>query len=261
MTVEEARADLEAKVAASSNLVCIIFWCLDSAAYYSITDDSILPAVRDVSGKFHIHGLLIVAPSGMFNKSVKVCTPVFNIPTTAKKLLFSPLPCYWHQRCCSNAVHVSNLDDVSYENTLFAGLDGLCRIIKDTLFSNNVCDVKVINTSQLCVSIDGHRQTSTDTREALAIMWEDDPVHPSRDCYVSLAEHITAMLTTSEAPSTSSVSDRPLKCPGWLEADSASTVVPKNNARGRGGPPRGFNQRGRGCGPRGFRGRFPKGSY
>jgi hypothetical protein len=135
MTVEEARVDLEAKIAASSNLVCIIYWCLDSAAYYSITDDSILPAVRDVSGKFHIHGSLIVAPSEMFNKSVKVCTPLFNIATSARKLLFSPLPRYWRQLCCSDTDHVSNLDETTYENTLFGGLDGLRRIIKDTLFS------------------------------------------------------------------------------------------------------------------------------
>jgi hypothetical protein len=41
-------------------------------------------------------------------------------------------------------------------------------------------------------------------------MWGDDPLHPSRDCYVSLAEHATAMETTSEAPSTTTASDRGL---------------------------------------------------
>jgi hypothetical protein len=249
MTVDEAKIELAEKIRSTPTLTSIIFWCLDIAAYYSHTEDSILPAVRDVSGKFHIHGSLIVAPSEMFSKSVKQCIPLFTIPMAAKKIVLSPLPRYWHNRCCDDVDHVANIDDADFEGTLFSGLDNLRRIIKDTLFCNGVKDIKILNPSQLCVSVDGGRQTSIDTREALA-MWGDDPVHPARDCYESLAEHLVATTSSStEKPSgSSSASERPLKRPRWLLEDSANTVTPHNSFRGRG---RG-NQRG--SGNRGFRG-------
>jgi hypothetical protein len=150
---------------------------------------------------------------------------------------------------------VANIDDVDFEGTLFSGLDNLRHIIKDTLFCNGVKDMKILNPSQLCISADSGRQTSIDTREALAIMWGDDPVHPARDCYESLAEHLVPTTTPStEKPSgSSSASERPLKRPRWLLEDSANTVTPHNSSRGRS---RG-NQRG--IGNRGFRGYFKRG--
>jgi hypothetical protein len=140
----------------------------------------------------------------MFTGSVKACSPLFSTPTAAKKILLSPLPRYWHGRCCEDTDHVSNLDDLDYENTLSTGLDGLRRIIKDTLFLNNIRDVSIYNTSQLCVSLEGSRTTSTDIREALAIMWGDDAVHPSRDCYTSLAEHLHTTIGQAAQPTTAS---------------------------------------------------------
>jgi hypothetical protein len=106
MTVRETKSELESRLAATRNVIAVIFWCLDNAAYYSITEDSILPVVRDVSGRYHIHGSLIIAPSKMNSKSVKACTPLFSIATSAKKILLSPLPRYWHARCCDDDDHV-----------------------------------------------------------------------------------------------------------------------------------------------------------
>jgi hypothetical protein len=50
---------------------------------------------------------------------------------------------------------------------------------RDVLHCNGVKDVKIYNTSQLCVATEGSR--SRDVRDALAVMWGEDPVHPSRD--------------------------------------------------------------------------------
>jgi hypothetical protein len=131
---------------------------------------------------------------------------------------------------------VSNLDDLDYENSLFTGLDGLRRIIKDTLFLNNIRDMSIYNTSQLCVSLEGSRTTSTDIREALAIMWGDDAVHPSHDCYMSLAEHLHTTIGQAAQPTTASstASEQPLKHPRWLEAEATNTVSPRDPSRGRG---------------------------
>jgi hypothetical protein len=131
--------------------VAIIYWCLDHAAFYSITEDSILPAVRDTGGHYHIHGSLITAPTEMFTTSVKNCIPLFSVNTPAKKVLLSPLPRYWHGRCCDDTDHVANLDEPGFENSLFAGLDGLRRVMKDTIFLNNARDVTIFNTTQ-CAS-------------------------------------------------------------------------------------------------------------
>jgi hypothetical protein len=254
MTVAEALTDLEAKLAVSTNIVAIVFWCLDNATYYSITEDSILPAVRDVSGHYHIHGNLMIAPSEMFTKAVKVCIPLFSIATHAKKLVLSPLPRYWHHRCCGDEDHVANLEEEGYEDDLFSGLDNTRRIIKDVLHCNGVKDVKIYNTSQLCVAIEGSRSTGGDVRDALAVMWGEDPVHPSRECYGSLGEHIDALLTSSETTSSNistSSADRPLKRPRWLEAEASDTVVPRDATRGRGNFPR---TRGSFRGPRRGRG-------
>jgi hypothetical protein len=251
MTVGEALADLQAKIAAADNLVAIVYWCFDNATYYSSIEDSILPAVRDVSGHYHIHGSLMIAPSEMFSKSVKVCIPLFSVSSQAKKIALSPLPRYWHHRCCGDTDHVANLEEDGYESELFTGLDSVRRIIKDVLFTSGIKDVKTHNTSQLCVTTEGSRTTGNDIRDALAVMWGEDPVHPSRDCYNSLGEHLDALLCKTEASATSSTtSERPLKRPRWLEADSANTVVPRTDPSGRGG--RGSFIGGRG--PRGGRG-------
>jgi hypothetical protein len=212
ITVNETKLELEAKLASTRNIQAVIFWCLDHAAFYSITDDSILPAVRDTSGAYHIHGSLITAPTEMFSKSVKACSPLFGINTQAKKLVLSPLPRYWHSCCCAETDHVANLDEPEYENALFSGLDTLRCIIKDALFVSNVRDVTVLNTTRLCVTLDGARNTSTDIREALAIMWGDDPVHSSCDCYQALAEHLQSTLKQQQhgSTSTSASLERPL---------------------------------------------------
>jgi hypothetical protein len=151
---------------------------------------------------------------------------------------------------------VSNLDEPDFENALFTGLDGHRRIIKDTLFLNSIRGISIFNTSQLCVSLEGSRTTSTDVREALAIMWGYNAVHPSRDCYAALADHLHTNLGQSTQPSaaSSTASDRPLKQPRWLEADATNTFSPRDPTRGQG---RGVFPRSRGGRgmrrPRGFR--------
>jgi hypothetical protein len=64
-TVAEVLPLLEAK----KNLLAILHWFLDSAAYYTIAEDSILPLCRD-SGHIHAHGELITNPTDMLVKSV-----------------------------------------------------------------------------------------------------------------------------------------------------------------------------------------------
>jgi hypothetical protein len=257
--VAEVVAELESKISSTTNLLAVVFWCLDSAAFYSFTDDSILPPVRDISGLYHIHGALITAPSEMFAKSIKTCIPLFNTSTSAKKLILLPFPRYLQKRCCTDTDHVSNLSEDDYEANMFSGLDGLRRITKDTLFLGGVRDTTILNTSQLCISQEGSKTTGSDVRDAIAIMWGEDPVHPSRECYSFLAEHLEALILQPKpggSSSTSTIPERPLKRPRWLEDGSDDLVTPRNSAgghgRGRGGRG-GFRGRGGGRGRSGFK--------
>jgi hypothetical protein len=157
---------------------------------------------------------------------------------------------------------VSNLDEPDYETSLFTGLDGLRRSIKDILHISGIKDVTIYNSGQLCVTLDGSRSTSTDIREALAIMWGDDPIHPACDCYRALAEHLHAHLQLQHhETSSSAASERPLKRPRWLEAESTTTIAQRDPTGGQG---RGFGNRGSGGGggTRGFRsGRRMRGRF
>jgi hypothetical protein len=254
-TVAEALADLEKTLLEAGKVTAIIYMCLDSAAYYSYYEDSIIPARRDLDNSYHIDGAMILAPAEMFVKSVKVCIPLFNAAPTVKKLILSPLPRYWLHRCCEDIEHVSNLGEDDYEEKLFTGLDSMRRTIKDIIHTSGVVNATVCNGSQLCSGLPGSRLTSQEAKDALAIMWGEDPVHPSEHCYKMLAGEICSLLSNHPSD-TSTIStpapERPLKRPRWLEADSSNMVAPRG-ASSRGGPWRGKPfYRGRG-GPRGGR--------
>jgi hypothetical protein len=153
---------------------------------------------------------------------VKACAPLFSLSSPAKKLVLSPLPRYWHNLCCEDTDHVSNLDDADYESNLFNGLEGLRWSIKDTHFMSSVKDMTIYNTSQLCVTLDGARSTSTDVREALAIMWGDDPVPGT------YWKHPLCSTPPEEGPLSAPAGWRPTR------ADCSSTIAPRDYSCGRG---------------------------
>jgi hypothetical protein len=196
----------------------------------------------------------------MFTRAVKICLPLFSCPTSAKRIVLSPLPRYWRARCCSDKDHVANLEDPDFERMIFSGLDSFRRLIKDVLFTSGVGQVSVYNSGQLCSGMPGARHTTEEIRDALAILWGEDPVHPASICYEALANGLQAIITPEATnsdiePATFAVLERPHKRPRWLEADACPTVDPRGGGRGRG-----TNWRGRG-GRGGQRGRGFWGLY
>jgi hypothetical protein len=93
-TVDEALAALQEALLNNSNIIAIIYFCLDSAAFYALYEDSIIPA-RPFNGIYHIEGAMALAPSEMFTKSIRTCLPLFSCTSDAKKVVLSPLPRYW----------------------------------------------------------------------------------------------------------------------------------------------------------------------
>jgi hypothetical protein len=253
MAVGAAVADLE-KILSAVN-----FTCLDGAAFYSMTEDSILPISRDQAGTYHVYGDLVVVPLDMFANSVKVCLPLFSLSPNIQKFVLSSLPRYWQEWCCEDDDHVSNLGTANFESTIFTGLDTLRRCIKDILFANGVKTVSTLNFAQLCTTEPGAKTTKDQTVAALAVMWGSDPVHPVEDAYATVAVNLNSLLITpSIQPEVKTPTHpQPQKRPRWLLEEAGNTVTPRGSLnRGR-GPWRGrFNRGGRRGGPfRSFRGR------
>jgi hypothetical protein len=204
-TVLEALADLHVPISEHSNIAAVIYFCLDAAAFYAMTEYSIIPIAKDGKGDYHVFGSLVTAPADMFSKSLKTCLPLFSAVNATTKIVLSPLPKYWQERCCEDEEHVSNIKDPDFEAVLFSGLDSLRRVTKDVLHTSGINNFKVYNTSQLCSAEAGAKMTSASTRDALAVMWKsDDPVHPSEDTYATLASNILHVLeATAEKASLS----------------------------------------------------------
>jgi hypothetical protein len=259
LIVSTALAQLEEVLKSTPRVIAVIFTCLDGAAFYAMTEDSVIPISRDSGGVYHVYGQLVGAPHDMFSSSVKTCLPLFSCMPAVRKLILSPLPRYWQHRCCSDDEHVSNLGDADFDDMIFSCLDAQRRIIKDVLHTSGVKSFTVLNFGQLCTSEAGSKTTSDDTKNALAVMWGADPVHPSEDAYTTAAVHISSILQPAAATACGGgpapAPERPAKRPRWLQEESSNTVVP------RGGLTRGWNpRRGRGL-PRGrgWRGRGGRG--
>jgi hypothetical protein len=248
LTVSTGLAELEQILKTTSNVVTVIYTCLDGAAFYAMTDDSIIPISRDSGGTYHVYGQLVGAPADMFSASIKVCLPLFNCFLAVKKIILSPLPRYWQDLCCDDEEHVSNLGDPLFENNIFNCIDAQRRLIKDVLHTSGCRNCVTLNFGQLCTTEPGAKVTNYDIKNALAVMWGSNPVHPSEDAYATAAVNLCSHLQpsgSSEHTSHSPALERPLKRPRWLREDSSNTVVPRGGfSRGRG------PWRGRGC-PRG----------
>jgi hypothetical protein len=110
-TVSEALADLHIAISEHSNIAAVMYFCLDAAAFYAMTEDSIIPIAKDGKGDYHVFGSLVTAPADMFSKSLKTCLPLFSAVNATTKIVLSPLPKYWQERCCEDEEHVSNIND------------------------------------------------------------------------------------------------------------------------------------------------------
>jgi hypothetical protein len=112
-----------------------------------------------------------------------------------------------------------------------------CRIAPSTIRHSS---------AQLCSGVPGSRATSDEVKDALAILWGYDPVHPSNVCYDALAtglanilEPVTADICSSSAADNIAI-EQPAKRPRWMDLDAKNTVAPRGgSARGSWRGPRG----------------------
>jgi hypothetical protein len=159
----------------------IVFYNLDCAAYYGLTEDGDLVPAQRHEGKYHINGALIIAPKEQFQFTLKTCLPLLKFRPDVKKIVLSPAPRYWMQKCCEDKEHISNFNNEDYEAKMFEGLDNLRRCSKDFLFMQRVCNIKVCNPFQVFGCSSGRTVCSL-TISAVCDIWGEHPINPDIDC-------------------------------------------------------------------------------
>jgi hypothetical protein len=244
----------------------IIMFNLDSSAFKAATSEGDLIPAKQIEGKYHIDGDLVVTPKELFQKSLKICVPLLQQHPDVKKIILSPLPRYWLAKCCSDEEHIPNFGTAEYEEELFEGIANLRRVTKDFLFLQHIPNVKVINPFLVFAGSSG-RNISQEAIEAVREMWGPDPVHPSLDCIDRLAAHLqnlaTGEDTESSASSTTSTCVQPKSKRLRWACETPSAFVTPCSARSRGSGWQGGWNRPRGRGGRGGgRGRgWPRGGH
>jgi hypothetical protein len=103
IAVESLAQELgEAKVSFPPEAV-IVLQVFDNIAYYVVTsEDTIIPCRKDVSGRYHVDGDLLLSPY------IRNCLPIIHQLEDLPKIVLSPLPRYLTQGCCTDQEHASN---------------------------------------------------------------------------------------------------------------------------------------------------------
>ncbi len=173
------------------------------------------------------------------------------------KLFLSPFPRYLLRSCCTDPGHVTNLQEDDHISILLDHSRDLARTIRELCFTCGIKRFKVLNPVPM-IAGDEDIAAKLD-RESLAMIWGDDPVHPSTTAYDNLAECLVRTCSDLEdkAPSSSHKSGPPpAKRPAihrasWIHSDeSGIAYVPRGN-RGQWPRYRGGKRPFRGCGGRG----------
>jgi hypothetical protein len=199
-----------------SNPTLVIFYNLDSGAYYSVTKEGDMSPTTFMNNKFHLPGDLVLAPKELFTASLKICLPLFNCFPEAKKLVLSPSPRYWLQKCCAEDSHISNFSSTTYESTMFDGLAAMCHTIKDFLFMSGISNFKVTN-HFLIFAGTSSRTADPSSIAAVRDIWGPDLVHASLDCMDKLAafviDYAAGQRNSESIPQQYIDKVSPLRCP------------------------------------------------
>jgi hypothetical protein len=235
----------------------IVLYNLDSAAYRAASSEGDFLPARKFGGKYHIEGDLVVTPKELYQKVLKTCVPLLQLHPDVRKVVLSPSPWYWLNRCCDDQEHVTNFTHPEYEDDLFSGFSNLRRVTKDFLFMNHVSKLRVVNPFLVFGDSSG-RNPSPDVINLVRNIWGPDPVHPSLDCMYKLASFVLGQaigeddssVASSSASTTSRTSNQGKRL-RWATDTPSPVVSPHiSGPRSRGRGPRGWSS-----GPRGGRGR------
>ncbi len=172
------------------------------------TDGDGLPseASRAEDGRYHVIGSLTVAPSSFIKKVLATCQPLCEELRKAGCILISPVPRYVHGKCCDDAGHIDNFDDVDRDEEIAFGLEGVKRLLHTWATDNNLM-YEVIDPTMLNDSCDlGIKTRVSNSGQQLQQLWSvNDPVHLTSEGYRDLADIIVAHIRATACEDSSSL--------------------------------------------------------
>ncbi len=118
----------------------IVLQVFDNIAYYAVTsEDTIIPCRKDVSGRYHVDGDLLLSPY------IRNCLPIIHQLEDLPKIVLSPLPRYLTQGCCTDQEHASNRVEEGFRWRIISGAERLRKAIRDQLLESGIRNFKVYN--------------------------------------------------------------------------------------------------------------------
>jgi hypothetical protein len=191
--IQEAADQLNKITFQDPDTSLIVLYNLDSAVYRAVQEDDTLIPARQLEGRNHLDGELVITLIELFHKTLKICTPLLQLHPEILKLVLAPSPRYWLSKCCTDPDHIPNFSQPEYEEDMMSGLAGLRRAIKDHFFMQCIPKLRVINPLLVFGDSTG-RTASAECLQAVKDIWGDDPVHPSLECMSKLTSHILDMV-------------------------------------------------------------------
>ncbi len=177
------------KIVKMDQSTLVIFFGLDNGMYYEADEDGerSLPG-KDKVGKYHIVGKVEVASRKQAKMLMENCDPIWELIAEYRKAILSPIVRYFRCSCCEDSSHCVNVGKAGYRRGMLADLGEIRDAMLETCLSAGMKGFKVINLNEL-MSL-----SSSMEEDEMARLMGEDPVHPSAEGFVTLAEKLTTIL-------------------------------------------------------------------
>lgn len=124
----------------------VVFCVLDNSIYFGMDDNGDLrPPQRDSSGKFHVHGELVVSSKSAQHVLFTSLRYLLDAAGGKNAIICSPLPRYTAGGCCDDQEHIKNRDRPGFESNLNSELKSVAENLRDFLFTSGYKLIKVLD--------------------------------------------------------------------------------------------------------------------
>jgi len=205
----------------TSKAVCVLqMW--DNSMYFVQDEEGGLSAARPgADGKHHVVGASVFAHKDTQQLILKKTLPILEAVSDMRKILLSPLPRYWEERCCEKSGHVTNMADEEYKVKLEAEVYAAKDTIRAHCFRSGIRNARVLGSWHIVKKTDD--------------IWGRDPVHMEDAGYDALAKQVvhTAAELENKRGGDESVAVPPKRQRYQRERDFDNRRPPLDNKRGR----------------------------
>jgi hypothetical protein len=156
------------------NPTALVMHLLDNSVFNALQEDGTSIPERNLNGKYHVDGELVVADKRSQEKLLKLCKPLFSSAAGRKLVVVIPLPRYVTAPCCQDEEQMPNRKKRSFLEETLAELE----VFKMGLFSSNLRNARVMDPWI------GLRHLSNED------IWGRDTVHPKEQWYDTMVEGV-----------------------------------------------------------------------